>query len=465
MKKIYIILLYLLLFGSCSNDEPYIIIDPDEISYGFFSGGEAANTQPGWSTNDAIGISVYISGSNTIYSGYKNKQYQVNGDGFFIPATDNDKIFRSLSGAILDFVAYCPYKANTSDGYIIDLSDQSSQKSIDVLYSNNAKNQTNTSGNTELVFNHALSKIIVYAKPGVDITTEELLGISITIDNVYDNAILSMENGSIKTSNTETSSILMRTKTDETVCEAIILPGTSSGVGLTVRLGNNNEYKADLPENQEFKSGKIYLYNLIINRTNIIFTPSEIIDWNGIEDIPDAESATEIAYNAGDFYPNPTDAKTAIGVVYWTRPGSNGKEGKMVSLDSDIQKWSENGSAALNNSITNGLINIADVQLLDPSLQQFPAFLWCNSKGSGWYLPSRYELHILQELWIINREIIDQNILLAGGEIFTETDVYLSSSESRSYPATMVETYDFSDKGWPSISKTEQYRIRAIKLF
>ena len=257
----------------------------------------------------------------------------------------------------------------------------------------------------------------------------------------------------------------MRTKIGEATCEAIILPGTSSEVGLTIRLENNNEYKAILPNNQKFKAGTIYSYNLIINRTGIVLTPPEIIDWNGIDDPPDTGSSTEMTYKTGDFYPNPTDVKTAIGIVYWTRPGSDGKEGKIVSFNSDNQKWSESSSVALNNSITNGLINMSDIRLLDPSLQQFPAFLWCDKKGSGWYLPSRYELHILQEIWVYNRELMNDNILLAGGEIFAEFDTYLSSSESRSYPETMVETYSFFDKGWPSINKTDSYRIRAIKLF
>ena len=86
-------------------------------------------------------------------------------------------------------------------------------------------------------------------------------------------------------------------------------------------------------------------------------------------------------------------------------------------------------------------------------------------KGEGWYLPSRYELHVLQELWLTHGEYMNSNIELINGEPFTSDDVYLVSSESRSWSNDMAETYYFSTKGWLPIYKYEPGRIRAVKEF
>ena len=61
---------------------------------------------------------------------------------------------------------------------------------------------------------------------------------------------------------------------------------------------------------------------------------------------------------------------------------------------------------------------------------------------------------------------MNRNIgLIEGGEPFSSSDVYLASTENRSYPHDMADTYSFSDKGWDPISKNVAARIRAIKDF
>ena len=57
------------------------------------------------------------------------------------------------------------------------------------------------------------------------------------------------------------------------------------------------------------------------------------------------------------------------------------------------------------------------------------------------------------------------NIGLINGEQFTSSDVYLASSESRSWPGERAELYDFSNKGWFPIFKSDSARIRAVREF
>jgi len=469
MKGMYSIwlLLFPLFFSFCDGSEYDVITEKNKETYTFSSKQKTTGQQSGWFANDTIGISVYNSGTNTVYSNYINKKYRTDGDGFFTPATNDDKILHPLSGYKVNIVAYYPYQAGALEKYEINLSNQSSQRVIDVLYSDNAKNRMNTSEDMEFVFNHALSKIIIYSNPGEGLIMGDLQGMGITIDNVYDNAFLNLKDGGLDLSGDKTS-IKMNMEESGYLSEAILLPGILSGVGLTIRLANGNAYRASFPEEQVLDAGVVYSYNIIINRTGVVLTPIGVVGWD-VAELPETGPTTEMMYKIGDFYPNPTDKETAIGVVFWTKPGSDGKEGKIVSFDSEERVWSTLFPFAFQTSITNGRLNTAIIvsvaSSLDPSLDQFPAVQWCTQKGREWYLPSRYELHVLQELWFSNMEYMNNNILLVGGDVFTIQDVYLSSSESRDSPATMAETYSFADKSWPSINKTALSKVRAVKVF
>ena len=255
------------------------------------------------------------------------------------------------------------------------------------------------------------------------------------------------------------------TPTSNHISEAILMPGIASDLSLTIKLTNNNTYEAKFPQGQRFNTNTIYHYNLIINKTKATLSPVEIANWTGTEEIIDTLISIDRSYEIGDFYPIPDDPKTAIGIVYWTKLGTNGRQGKIVSLDTDTHKWSVSNDYQLGTSIAVGTNNTTVVLQIDPTLEQFPAFKWCTDKGDGWFLPARYELHVLNEQWISNKEQINKNLQLAGGEPLTETDIYLASSESRSFPDDHAETYSFADKGWPSVAKTTLQRTRAVKFF
>ena len=462
MRDIYFILLsFLFILVSCNYSGHETTMEGEV--YTFSSDAGEPGLQTIWVAGDAIGISAYVSGYNTIYSGYINREYRMADTGLFSPSADGDIILHPSAGVSLDFVAYYPYRAGTLDLYMIDLSDQSSQKAVDILYSNNAKNRTRDSEKIEFVFNHILSKIIIYPQPGDGIAAEDLHGMSIAIDSIYREAVLDLRDGSVEAFGTK-KSIITNTSATGDMSKAILLPGASDA-WLTVKLANQGEYRAKFPDNHIFNAGTISYYNVTISRTGIVLTPVEILDWAGTDELPDKSTAMEIVYKSGDFYPNPTDPGTAIGIVYWVSAASHGREGKIASFYTTESQWGTYEQGSYGTSITNGRVNLNIVSLLDPSLQQFPAFQWCTQLGEGWYLPARYELHIMHELWLANREDINNNILSAGGDIFAADDIYLASSESRSYSTTMAERYSFEDKGWPSIDKAATCRVRAIKQF
>ena len=435
----------------------------NEISSFSFTTNTLENT-PNLSINNAIGISVYKSGTDGIHSNYVNKKF-INSNNTFVPATSNDEIVLTSATGKVDFIAYYPYKQDLFEDYHIDLSDQSSQEAIDILYSNNAKEKNYTSKNIDIVFNHQLSKLVIFSTPGKGLTEEDLIGMSVTIDNIYNKASLNIYEGVIKPYGEKTS-IKMKTEVSGYKSEVILIPGSFSNIGITITLFNSTIYKTNLFENINFIPQVIHFYNAKINKKEISISKIEIEDWSGAENAPDTIPTNNIIYKVGDFYPNPFNATTAIGLVYFLKPGSKGREGKIVSFDTSEKKWSEinNFQFKIDNIIL-GLLNLAIAKAIDSSLELFPAFKWCNDKGEGWYLPSRHELHILNEEWIKQKDSINNKILMVNGEIFTTEDVYLTSSESRSEPKEKAESYSFIDKGWPSSYKTIPVKIRAVKIF
>jgi hypothetical protein len=455
----YIIPLLSLLFISCSDEEqnPKNHINSD--TYTFFLMEESAY----WSENDIIGISVYDSKGLQEY--YVNRQYRANGDNSFTPVTGEDRILHPLAGESIDLIAYHPYQEGVLTEYEINLGDQSSQKVIDLLYSDNLKNITNTSTNMELVFDHVLSKVVFNIQISEVITVDDLNGMVVTLENVYDNGTFDLITGSIEFLKDPTSIVM---NSNGNISEAIILPNSSLDVGFTINLQNGNTYKGNLPKGQVFSAKKIYSYNVKITHTEIILEQISIVGWKGTGDDVTNAIADEIIYITGDYYPNPNNPATAIGVVFWLKPGTNGKEGKITSFDVGRKSWSNNDFLKhLKTSITTGTENMSLALAEDSELENLPAFQWCAEKGEGWYFPARYELHILQERWAANKDYMDSQIENKGGTPLTSDDIYLSSSESRdeAEQASQAEVYDFKSKNWYSINKTDAGMVRAIKEF
>ena len=417
----------------------------------------------GWSFGDSIGISAYKAGTNDFFSDYGNKIFIAGNDNFFYPATDEDKILRPFISDKVDFIAYYPYKNIISDKYLIDLRDQSSQKNIDFLYSNNANSNENNSKEIKLVFEHALSKIVINSIPGNGYTNADLKGMSIKIENINVVAAFDVRSNFFNIYEAKTSIVMNQTNNIKS--EAIVLPSSSSELKLIIDLANSNTYETSFPNGQYFDGSKIYFYNLRINRSSVELSTVDIAYWTGLSNEPDTCVTKKPAYEVGDFYPDPDEPSTAIGIVYWLKQDSGGRDGKIVSFDTDTLSWAESNNYQLGTSASVGTNNSMVISNIDPTLQEFPAFKWCADKGSGWFLPAKYELYLLNEQWLLNEEKVNNNILLAGGEILSATDIYLSSSESREYPNNNVETYHFNNIEWPTAPKTTPMRIRAVKNF
>ena len=467
MSTIRIIWQFILVISvsvSCVKEENGIVVDANDRAVHMFNSTRTGDSATSWLSDDTVGISVYRSGTGEIYAGLMNRRYRTSGDAAFFPAEAEDKIVYPINGDAIDFIAYYPYDPTvTNHFYDVDLSNQSNLRRIDLLYSNNAKGINKYAGSPDLVFCHPLSKFAVKIVPGEGMTEEELYGSVVLLDNVGLRATFDLLDGTFVHYGMTGS---VEVPINELRGEAIVLPGVAQDAGVTVMLADGGIYRTAIP-GANFLPGTAHRYRVVVTRTGAEIHSLDIVDWENDRDESENESIAIVTYNVGDYYPNPTDPKTAVGVVYWLSPGSENRNGKALSFDTSEQTWSEVPAQEIQAiSIVTGWVNMHAARVVDATLQRFPAFRWCADKGKGWYLPARYELHVIREQWGRNQEVINQALTTVGGEPLSGEDIYLSSSESRGNdPAGDAATYNFSTKEWPPHPKSIPHRIRAILAF
>ena len=156
---------------------------------------------------------------------------------------------------------------------------------------------------------------------------------------------------------------------------------------LSLTLPENHIYKALLPDSN-FQTGVCYHCRVTASRPGLEIYSKDIANGLVDENIFDIGQTDAIKCKVGNYFPNHSGLNTAIGVVYWLAPETDGRSEKIVSVDTPEKVWcTDNTHQVYTSSIVNGVENLSTVLALDPSLQRFPAFEWCASKGdAGTYL-------------------------------------------------------------------------------
>ena len=244
-----------------------------------------------WDVKDSIGIYMVGATSFNIIEGNENVPYitKEGGTSGFFEAKERTIYFPD-NGSEVRFVSYYPYNSRTvSNIYKVDVSDQSNQSAIDLLYSFDqealyAKSRQNRTVN--LNFNHKLTKIIINIKAGRDIEDGDLEDMKISITGLNTKANFHLTNG-VFINRSEIAAITpLRVPEKDgfySSYEAIIIPtdGTPVGTKILFDLNNGEEGNERLFSwvigSPLFGSYK-YTYNVTINRSGIVAL-SLISDW------------------------------------------------------------------------------------------------------------------------------------------------------------------------------------------
>ena len=241
-----------------------------------------------WEAGDMIGIYMKKTGeefATGTVKPFSNIKYKTAGDGIFAPFYWGGALRYPVDGSAVDFMAYYPYCDDIVDfKFPVDVSDQSSQTEIDLLYSNNAVNKDKNSPlGIRLNFTHQLTKIVL------NITGENISDLSelkVSLEGTKTKAVFDLANGILELLDTE-ESIYLKTIKDEAkvIAEAIILPTDAmSGRSFVFELSDGRKFRWDIPETCSFQKGKKHIYNVTLKSDIIDFINpiADIIEWNNM---------------------------------------------------------------------------------------------------------------------------------------------------------------------------------------
>ncbi|WP_448779340.1 fimbrillin family protein [Bacteroides congonensis] len=248
-------------------------------------GAKTRATNNAWDAegSDEVGILVK---QNGVFGDVVNKHYYVSAEGNLSTASADDAIYYPADGSKVDFVAYYPYSAVLADNaYAIDVTNQSPQSAIDLLYSINATNKDkNVTAPVQLTFKHQLTKIVLNITKDATIPTLE--GLKVAITGTKTKGSFALLNGALTPDDASTKAIEALVNKAGTLAEAIILPVNNlSGAKITFTLGGETK-SWNIPEGQNYAAGTQHTYPVTIKETggkiSVSFGDASIDDWTPV---------------------------------------------------------------------------------------------------------------------------------------------------------------------------------------
>ena len=173
----------------------------------------------------------------------------------------------------------------------------------------------------------------------------------------------------------------------------------------------------------------------------------------------DADNGTTVTggpYKVGDYY----NDGTKEGIVFEVYDG--GWHGKIVSLDYSKEQWAVNAvyeNATGATAMAGGMSNMNKIKKLPNWKQNYPAFAWCASLGSGWYLPAKEELRLIYE----NQDAINRGLNRQGYEGLANNVYWSSTEDSGAEFCAWLVRMNYGYTG--TYFKTSNYYVRAVSVF
>lgn len=237
-----------------------------------------------WVAGDAVGIFMVTHDTTTVEPRGDNLPYIAASSNFSTPFYAAAQPIRlpAIRGKRVDFIAYHPYRADVGEnfGFPIDLTDQSSQSALDVLYAradNNGYGYSRDDGNdnttVDLRFRHLLTKLVLRVSKHPNVSGE-ITGV--TINHVYTDITVEFLKGSI-TVRGETKGITPYAVTPGAHYEAVLAPGGINLSTVTFTTSDGGRYTWDMYKQipgGNTDIGKLYTFDILLTRYAVSATLS-----------------------------------------------------------------------------------------------------------------------------------------------------------------------------------------------
>lgn len=335
------VLLVLAVLSACSADENPVS-DNDRVAVNFSAGIQTRAANNSWEEGDAIGITMFQAGSETVAEGtYVNCKYltAAGNIGNFKPASDKETIYFPKDGSKVDFMAYYPYNEEMKADYKIPLvvASQTSLGKLDFMTSEHLEGSSKDSPNVKLRFYHRLSKLIFRLKMENNEQADWLKGARITIKGMLVRGTYNLLAGELTTDLSSVEEITIPTDSQTgSKAEGIVLPRPGkAGVTFTITLTNGARYSAVMDPELNLDAGYKYTFNITLKKTPMTVT-ADIQDWNDGGELNEQAQVIEIATGNTDDYFQTGDV---LGLFVTTGQTANQSLGN-YTFDKENQTWS-----------------------------------------------------------------------------------------------------------------------------
>lgn len=241
------------------------------------------------SSGDNLQNTQFVSGKQIFVEAYETGQNATYTSGIYTTGnagTLTGGLYYPANNSAVDLCAYYPSSitsASTAFSVSNDQRTEANYQASDLMY---ATKLTNKSSNAthNLMFNHALTKIVVNIEPGdgmtnVDITTYPAVT-AVKINGTVLSAQLSISGGAITASKTATGSPADINITGTSLSNiGIIVPQTVPAGEFITIIYNSETYTYSLPSAKTFHAGRVYTYTLTLNARELDLIETEITDW------------------------------------------------------------------------------------------------------------------------------------------------------------------------------------------
>ncbi len=283
-----------LLAGCSSEENEGMTMDDGRVALQVSSGIDVQTRahDASWDKFDAIGIymldDVTPESSNCKYTTKDEKQ-----QGSFT-AAEGQTIYFPTNGDTRDFIAYYPWREylTESSTYNVDVTKQTPQEAIDLMGAAKVEGKSKDDPAVAFTFTHKLVKLYMNIKPdGSSLRVADLAGLKVTITNQRTKATYDVLAGGDVTvdTNGDTQEIALKTASDGTSAEGIVLPAEDTEdmlLTFTLKSGETFTWAVKNAEkSKSFAAGSKYLYNITVSKTALEVT-STVTDWtpgNGAE--------------------------------------------------------------------------------------------------------------------------------------------------------------------------------------
>ena len=289
MKKLFILAAVAMTMVACNNDENSYSPAPSD---GLIHLTASVKTSDGTTRASAAGElqnAAFVAGKTIFVEAYETGEATAYASGTYTTGDAGaltGELHYPANNHAIDLCAYYPGDISSSSTAFSVQTDQSADagyQASDLMYATKLTNK-GSNATHNLVFNHALTKVVVNIVAGEGVTSENITGTpgvtAVKLNNTKPDAQLAIANGVITASQASSGSAadINITGTGASNVGIIVPQQVAAGAFITVTY-NSIDYVYSLPEAKTFEGGKVYTYTLTLGAKAITLTATSINEW------------------------------------------------------------------------------------------------------------------------------------------------------------------------------------------